>query len=455
MSTLEQQLRELGTPQRHAPADEPQGHALWARGRRWHVRRRAGSVLTVLGALVLIAGLGTWSWERSQPPAALPAAQQGEVLLPDTIFTVSKWLPDLAPGQVAAINPNLVRGGWWGDRRGVAAISAATGEYGFIPLPAHATEPRLSADGRHLAYWAAGEPEGDPNTVEDGVSITAVEVRDLESGATTRLDIPSEHGLMPSEMTWVSERLVVVASAWATGDSGDETLRGSGRMMDPLVWKVGTDTWQSWALPSEQAPDLFSAVRGDAYLKPEGRNGVWVDLPRDSPGRIAWVGDRSVATTAPQSTTQVDDRGRIAQVKAVRGGTPGGLRVGTLPNGGTQTRWTEVPGVRGVHGVLGWRDGEVVVLREVDEQLVIQSIDPENGATTELIRHHLAPAEDLWRTNDALGHWRFATDVLETAPLTEGVQPPNPLDPRIVPGGTAVVVLLTGFALWRWRRVRP
>ncbi len=96
---LRDRLHDLAdrTPRTPPPPD------LWSRGVR---RRRASQVGTsvLLAALVLILGVGAWSWRTSRQDVT-PAAPRGAPHLPDRFFTPSPWLPsfDGPPGDLVTV----------------------------------------------------------------------------------------------------------------------------------------------------------------------------------------------------------------------------------------------------------------------------------------------------------------------------------------------------------------
>src|SRR6478735_5287012 len=89
MTTLHDRLADLAED---APPGGP-APDLWDRGRRYHRRRRVGTLVISIVVVVLLAGLATMSWSRSrfEPIPAAPAA--GSLRLPDQFFLPSPRTP--------------------------------------------------------------------------------------------------------------------------------------------------------------------------------------------------------------------------------------------------------------------------------------------------------------------------------------------------------------------------
>ena len=212
MTTLHDRLADLAD---EAPASLPDP-GLWDRGRRYHRRRRAGT-LAVLGVAVLVlALLGGIGRHRAAPPVQ-PAT--GSVGLPDRVWNPSPWLPTTdRPGQLIAVT-GAQRGSWTGMHPGVVGISATTGEYAFLDLPDAELDvsetPVLSPDGRRVAYWLTGETAGTPNTSRG--PITGVAVLDTGTGDVSRHWIRTAHGLMPDFLAWADDETVVFSAGQIVG----------------------------------------------------------------------------------------------------------------------------------------------------------------------------------------------------------------------------------------------
>lgn len=101
--------------------------------------------------------------------------------------------------------------------------------------------------------------------------------------------------------------------------------------------------------------------------------------------------------------------------------------------------------VRGVVSVPGWADRETVVVMRaggrVPNRLDFVDVTDAQVRRGPLVDQGIRTSLDL------------ATDLL-SSPVVPVTAPPRPLDPRVVAGESAMIVVLAGGALWLWRRRR-
>lgn len=441
MTTLHDRLADLAD---EAPASLPTP-GLWDRGRRYHRRRRTGT-LAVLGVAVLaLVLLGGTTWHRSAPPVE-PAT--GSVGLPDRVWTPSPWLPSTArPGRLVAVT-GAERGSWTGTSPGVVGISATTGEYAFLDLPGAELDvsesPVLSPDGRHVAYWLTGETAGTPNTASGPV--TGVAVLDTGTGDVSRQWIRTAHGLSPDFLAWADSDTVVFSAGQIVG--GDDASD-----MDQSSARFGTVT--SWSLGSEAQP--VSGVEPGASLLGAAHGRVVVDTAFSRPGRAY----RLIDLEHPSRRRFVDfpeSSGRLSQLQFVALDATG-RRVALVPgnrnpnrvHAGPLDELRKVPNTHDTYGVVDWMDPDTIVtMRRARDRAEIGSalyrVSVSTGESRELVRF---PPMTYG------GGWQFATDLLD-APSAHAEAPPRPLDPRWTTGLAVATVLAAagGVVLWR-RRVQP
>ncbi|MQW76305.1 hypothetical protein GHK92_10490 [Nocardioides sp. dk4132] len=437
-----ERLRDLAE---EAPGALPEP-ALWDRGRRYaRLRRRGTAVVAALGVLAVVA-VGAVSWQRAAPPAELAPAS-APAAMPDELFVPSPWLPgteEAGPlGQLAAIIP-ADRGGWTGAEMEIAGVSATTREYRFLDLPDLYAPPGavLSPDGRHVAYWATGEPSGTPN--DSDAPVTAVGLYDAASGEVERYDIETEHGLAVEDLVWTDPSTLLVSyGQWQGGEDDTDMDVSMSRTAPWEVLRVG-DELRELGSPLDHG-HVWGGGDGVVVMSGSGRNaGRWLldpTRPRQ-PQRLRT--DRG--SFVPPRVSP--DRTRIAGVPGHR--APNRLAVADL-SGDTRAEYVTVPGDKRTFEVLDWSDDDhVVVLRhgrdDVGEfHVTVMETDVETGEQRELVD---VPAA---LTNQP----RFALDLLG-GPIVEAVEPPDPMDPRAVVGlsGGAVAAAGAGIFLWR-RRVQP
>jgi len=445
MSTDLRERLELLAARAPEPAAPGETADLWRRGRARHLRRTAAGVAATL-VIALVAGVGLSTlWSRI--PDARPTGDTAKLVLPDRFFVPSPWLPgtdDKGPiGPLAAVVESDRRG-WFGSGEALAGVSAASGEYRFLDLPDRAEidgaaapplRAALSSDGRLLAYWSLGQPQGDPIGQPDGEpSIVGVTVYDTVGGSLEKVPIPTEHGLSPQGLAWAGDTLFFKAGQYQQGVFGAESS----------VRVEGTWHWRPSRQPVRDDTTDRLRIEGaapDGYMS-SGRRGYLV---------VHEDGTRSVV--APErsftSTPVLSPDGRLAV--GISDPTPNGDNGLADPVAVVDTSTHQrhlIPGAMAFE-VLGWRDAAHIVIATAAanrQQLEISAVDIGTGDTTPL---SVRP----W--NDGLP-FVAASDVWSAA-VSHVDQPPSPMDPRLRALwwtlGIAVVVGLV--VLLRRRRVRP
>lgn len=455
--TLEERLAELADVEERGQV--PSVAELWRRGERWQRRRRAVTSVA-LGCVVMILGGAAWWGSEggmtNRDPA--PATSDVPVAVPDTVYEVSSWLGLLPEGPVVAVQ-EVERASWWGSDRAVAAIAAHGGSYGFLDLADYAGDVSLSPDGERVAYWGTGVPSGDPQTNGGQTTVvTALVLHDLTTGETQRHDVPTEHGLSTDDIVWLEDdSLVANFSQHAVGDSASPREQGRSQLAESLWWHMDEDSPRVWPWGGEYVPSLsFSATRdGRALLQEDGI--WWVDPATRQRTRLTGrLGGTGAHMGYPTLAWASD--GRLATVGGLKNSRmPALLRLAEVTGPESAVQWRTVPHSRGTFGLLGWRDGAVITHRRIpgDEsyRTALFTVDPDDGSMTPFVTHDPAKRSGLGLLST---NWRWATGLLENAPVVAGVQPPSPVDPRFVAGLSlgAVVAVLAGLVLWR-RRGHP
>ena len=430
-----------------APRPEPDP-GLWDVARRYHRRRRAGSLGIAVAMVLAVVGILGVGWQRAgdEPQPAAPGTAPA---LPTRLVTPSPWLPgtdDAGPLGPLALVLRAERGGWTGTEPSYAGISALTGEYRFLDLPDLADidhEVALAPDGRHLAYWYAGRTTGAPHDVS-GRPVAGVAVYETSTGEVRRLPVTTAHGLDPLDLLWADpERVVFGANRWL-GAGGDGPL---GPMTSD---NVGLRVWEPASGRSPE--DLLDAK---TYFWVEASNGagtllVGLDsghgvLDLDSPEKLNEIGEGPDAnsSTAPRSTPRgPGSPGPGAPAVPTWCGSGGSPRVGVVDR-------TVVPDSPRTFRVLAWLDDDqwrwCIGWGRRRSGLRSAGSTVRTGATSEIMTLPSGPA----------GGVRLATGLLAT-PSVDRPLPPRPIDPRLLTGLSVGVVLAGLAAILRWRRrVRP
>jgi len=445
-----QHLADATTVRPHRPSD------LWERGRRWHRRRTAGVAViaaVTITALVTLSGL---SWQRAAVSTA--AAQGGEAVLPDRIYNPSPWLPGTAdagpPGQLVAVAA-AERGSWTGLESGVAGISAITGEYRFLDLPDAVLEAEspaaLSPDGHLVAYWVTGETTGSPRTkAGSGAPVVGVAVYDTRTGAVRRELISTEHGLATERLLWVDDDTLVFEFAqWAGGDGDSAVDQSTGFTQPPRIWRLEDDSSHLLTVQGLTNPSVVATAPGILQLEGKRPSRLWI-VDAD----LSVLAQLHVRPGTLSSDLVVDPFHR--SVAAVWGGgrswsNPNDVVVSSLAPPSTagplEVQFSRVPGSGRTLSVLGWLDAsDVAVVQHNDEDFLpfaVFALDVRTGEAVE--RTRLPESSEV----------EFATGLLD-APVVDAPAPQRPMDPRLVAGLGAVILVTALVAGLLWlRRARP
>lgn len=376
---------------------------LWVRGRRLVRRRQTGTAVIVAVVVLALAAIGTLSWQRSQQPPA-PAGPATGLRLPDQFQLPGEFLggtDDAGPlGPLTAV----LSAPRHGVGLGLAGISGTTGEYRFLDLPGWTRDEHvaLSDDGTRVAYW-------------DDAGIA---VYDTTGGAVTGHPVDVAAGARPGPLVLV----------------GDEVWFERGGSV--TAWRIGGDEVRTWDPADGPVPALESATGSGATVV----DGVGHRVRR-------WSSDRArpegYATRRPVGGRIVAAPTAPAYVAVVGRDRPGAVTM-LLTTGPGRLRSPLVPGLE-ADEVAGWRDDAHFVTFTRDDA-VFSSVDLSTGSPKPLTR--LA-------TDRGDAGLQVAADAW-SGPVYEASPPPDPMDPRLVwGGGAAVVVAGVGLVLlWR-RRVRP
>jgi hypothetical protein len=447
MTTLHDRLADLAE-------DAPAARAaprLWDRGVAYRRRRRDGTAVVLVAAVLALIALGSFAWLRS--PAAvelLPADSPGG--MPDRVFRASEWLPgtDGHPlGQLAAAYPTLrhraaPRVGRGGvslglAETGVVAVSATTGEYRFLDLPdrdgfgyGSNANWSLSPDGRYIAYSYSSPDAGGQH------GSTGFALYDTRTGQVRRHAVPGEEGVSVDQYFWTGTDTVVITYGFVGAQaSGYSTTDADA----PLVWNVHVEAPHD-LVTGARALDVLSAGPGfvvvptvDGYVEVDPETGtVLRDLGKHAP---AGVWDPSATRIAASRAGNGD----------VNGITP--VVISTLPvnRDGKVTR-EQVPGDVRVLDIYSWLDEDHLAVLQLegvtDQTLRVVSLDIRTGAARPLVDLSAGDVDT-----------QLAGDLL-TGPTVPGIEPPTPVDPRQAPAIGAGIVVAAGVALIWWRRrVRP
>lgn len=349
-------------------------------------------------------------------------------------------------GSPALAVTSVEHGTWRGTETRVAAISATTGEYVVLNIPANTTdddEVVLSPDGRYLAYWTAGTPTGDPNT-SDGQEdpTTGVTVYGLVTGKqVAHHEIASEHGVIPTSLLWADATTLVFGyGQWAEGDTGDNPGLAWQKDDRAFTWSLG-DTPERLQLPGVSGIDSTFSEAQDGVVLTGSR---LIDLNRNTSQKIR-------VPASPGNTGPGGGSGDLRGdgVYTTIGGpglppqTPNKVTLTKIGSSGSTTKPRVVPGTSGTIQVLGWRSDRLVLTRWLrGDRAEIQAVDVETG-------EHEVLARTPRRGSGSL--WQWAEDLLE-AEVVPGREPPSPVDPRLLLGWIVAVIAATGTALVYWRR---
>ena len=437
MSTeLRDQLADLANRSADVPSPPPD---LWQRGIRRRRRSRVLQVACVL-AVGLVAGLLPWTGPDPEPPPVDGTGAAGAI--PSRLVTPPTRLGDTADHPIGplAVIAGAERGRrWWfgGSANGTVAVSAVTGEYRFLDLPA-AVEPdaatfdarasmALSPDGRSVAYWVR-HPD-DPDWVGGWA------VYDTVSGDVVRHAVASQVGLDPRVLAWSSDLELVVGYGVVT-ERGRDTVAST--RTRTVLWDL-TAPDRASPLPRSLADVSWVATTRGGFAALVGDElGLWT-RGRAQPDYLRSVVGRREAVEGSVSP----DLGSLVLVEQPYDGGAERLLVGRVRPTGVGLATLAV-GLR-VFDVLGWSDATHVVVRASPpgspQRTGAYAVDVGTG------EHRLLVRED--RLN-WIGSPRYATD-LWARPTVPRPEPDGPT-PWWVYAGGASGLLLGAWGVRRWRR---
>jgi hypothetical protein len=450
MTTLTDRLQRLAqdAPDAgHATGDD----GLWDRGRRLQRRRRA---VTASLAVVLVLGLGSLTTlvvGVVDPRPVAVADADAALRLPDRFYDPGPWTPGVEEtgpiGPLVALFDTERRTFWGESSTGIIGVSSS-GEYAFLPLSGSAQvangdvrDPRLSPDGRYVAYAVTGETRDEPNDL-DGPALVGVGVYDTVTGETSEQLVPTDHGLAVENVGWIGDFVVMEYSQYDTFERTEDGY--STTSVDPgaLRWDPSTDDLADTVSPRE-VPDLYDTTPvPDGLVLPDGQRRFSVV---DVEGAVLALGE--VDTRIEGRFLVSPDGTRVAgredpDPAGTFGFRPSAIVVADLsgPRAGV-TRDVVVSGGEPV----AWRgDDHLVVVaddRRDGDYAGLVSVDVDTGETEPLL--------DVQQ--GVFGFPQVAYDAW-SAPMLAAPEPDRPGDPRrMVWLGGGLVLLLAGAAFWRSR----
>ena len=452
MSDLQERLARLAeeAPPSGPPAD------LWRRGVRRRRRRAAGALAaTLVSAVVLGSGGAVLVTTLDQTDAA-PAATQKRPAIPERLRSPSPWTASVADagplGPLAALLPgeqhdHLLGVGSTYDPVGV---SATTGEYRFLDLPRVAdaasadgnSVASLSPDGRAVGYWSTGRiaaPDGGKDR-----AVNAVSIYNTVTGRVVRHRFTAPLGLSPQLLAWsgpdtlmlrfgrVTERSPSSSSGtvgavwrWDRGRPAPTVIGGRGLSNLYAVGPTPGGGFASAQVPMRGGPYLAT---WDADIRPTGRH------------LVRGVGGGGSLTTAAVSA---DGRHGVVAAQTSRGT----LRVyagrlGARAHSPVSVSRVPLPYGLRPYEVLGWADDSHLRLAVSWRRFSgLVDVDVDSGRVNRV--GHVA----------VNGSPTFASDLVAEPTAPRGL-PASVANPHVVAGGTALVVLLSGFGLRAWGRRR-
>ncbi|QCX27267.1 hypothetical protein [Nocardioides jishulii] len=456
MTTRADLQRELG----RLSADEvdtaiPVPEALWTRGRRWQRRRLGRAIVTVACVAAFTAGLaGAVLPFVPGVPGTSDAASSGIApRIPDRVHAPPLWAASVSGTALVAVT-EAERGTWVGREPALAVITAA-GAYGYLDLPDRSEGFALSPDGERLAYWTAGTPSGDPQTNDAQSKVTTgLAVRTLRTGVEQRHEVPTVHGLDPGSLAWLDDTTVVFEYGQnIVGDSAPSAEQGGSNEHGGWWWRLAADEPEPWPWGDEDVVDpLFWGVNEGAAIGTSSGEALTLVDPgvRLREGLAARASGGGASHMAP--TVAWGGDGQVALLGEEGGSeTPAQVRTGRLAVEGGDARLVDltlIPGGEVANGLLGWRDGDLLVVVLGDDPH-IATVDVETGNRRVLVSWDVDE-------HDRGAAWRFARGVLETGEVVPATAPRDPDDPRAVGGVLSVgLVGVLGWSALRRRRDRP
>jgi hypothetical protein len=428
----------------HAPGGAIDPDAVWTHGRR-RQRVRLGAALA---AVVAVGLLGTTATplliERAQ--RVEPAGSDDRMVLPDVIRQPGGWEPQFpsTPGRLSAVGIGT-RGGLLSDHTAAWGLSATTGESRFLDLPDavfdHEAEPVLSADGRRLAYWIAGDISGESLRSTAGLDhddVVGVAVMDLTTGEVERWEDEAVNGLSVRGMAWAGDTLW-----WTAGTLTSLRDGGTHSLNTTHTWR-----WGSTPRLLEDLPDDVSLTTASidprGFLSSHGTAATGASRV-DLTGEVTTI--RFVTDEAVSSPHLAPDGRRVAgmeqgrQARVVLADLP--LLVGTIE--GSRAVMDRVNPVA-AEMVVGWRSPTEVVLLHGSP-----GGDTDGDGIRETRELWVADLSDLDRPGFAPWIWvqahampQFAADAL-AGDVVPAPDAPFAPDPRLVGLG----LLVAAFVGWR------
>jgi hypothetical protein len=428
MGELGTALRELAREaEPAAPADATE---LWRRGRVRVRVRRLGAAGVAAAVTLLLGGLAA---AGPEPRLISPASSPDAPGIPSRVEDPPGWLPVTPYGHAVGPLAVLARGVRHGQTA-LFGINANSGSYRFLDLPDQVpdTPVALSPDGRWVAYWSGDHGVVTGLTAFDTVRGTS---SGLDGGAETSL------GLEPGPVTWLDDRTVLLAFGQRHKKGGSivvsessrrtETFQPGGQgptvhVLDPNsgVWSRSRDglLLVPLATPDPGGKETVSFIGYDRSLSAVGTEFV---LPPGGYGSVSLSGDRVVAVGYTGAEGHVS------------------LLAGTLPVLGGVTTLHDVGDLR-VGTLLGWHSDHSVLVTGWRHSPEGQPSLFEVDLTTGTVRRVGDAGDDV----DVLV--AMAGDLLEKPFVA--ANPPHGLDPRLVRGAGAGVLVLAALGIFWWRR---
>jgi len=428
MTTLHDRLTELAD---EAPAGGP-APELWDRGRRLHRRRRAGTVVIVAVAALLLGILGTTSWLRERQQPAPAGASEG-LRLPDEFFVPGEFTDGTDDAGELGPLTAVLRAPRHGDRTGLVGIGGSSGIYRFLDLPGWVQDDNvaLSTDGSRVAYWYGARSGGLTAPRIDGLA-----VYDTTTGTIARDPIESDHGLMSQPLVLVGDEVWFEEQPFIDEDR-EATNGGS-----VLAWRIGGEHVRTWQPSAGPVPSLVDATTVDGRLVDGATHRVrlWSSDRVEPEVRRTGRSIEAPVQPSPLTGVYVAVLGRDGAAVSASDPRPVVTLAATAPG---RFHTNLVPGLE-TSEVVGWRADTVFVTFDYRTSVFAQvpmdtaSAKPLTRLTSDLGDVGLQVAADAWK-----------------GPTYGASAPPDPWDPRLVWGaGGAVVLVAAGLVvLWR-RRVR-
>jgi hypothetical protein len=387
---------------------------LWRRGRRRHRVRQGASALAALAVLVGLGG--TWSAMDESSGGDIATPPDAESLsLPARVWRPSVWTQSTddagPPGAVAVVFPSEHRS-WFGRTDDLVAVSALDGSYRFLSLPGEQSGTAVpSPDGRYVLYTNL------PHPVHGFYE--QVHVYDAKTGEVVDRVLGENVILSDETPRWLDDETVLLDVC----ETSDVTRSGYSCSGLPYqLWNVVSGGVESPAIRSFEPSQLQPwgsriVVAGKSVSELDRRTGETT---------VLFGGVRNVVPVANPSVT------RFATLHDSAPNVSG-------DDDDTELQWARVPGDGGrpvlrstgltdAESIIGWVDDATVAIAK-------RVIDPEDDQASyrvEAVALLSGEARTLISFDSSFEGRPvgYASDLL-TSPLTEGHEPPDPLDPRV------------------------